>query len=349
MSGAPTDPTDGVCAVLVTYSDRWHYVQEVLQALARQTRPLDGIIIVANGNANSQPHDIAGAGTRVVALDQNGGSAAGFRRGLEAASATSCRLIWLLDDDNRPEPEALERLLAARACLGNRELDCFGCLRLKRPKHLATAMGSAEMAIAPDSFMRLQATRVLSRLRRWRSGGGDTSVAPGDVKYPVRRVDYAIYGGLLLSPSWTRTIGYPDDAYFTYLDDVDYTTRIVRAGGRIYLVSTSIVDDLDDTWHRSDAPAGRIPVMANLAVDPLRYYYVVRNSVFLERRYFVRSTWRYRLNMAAYVALVGVATLAFNLSVRNAIRRVKLVSAAIADGMAGRMGRLNSLPRNIRS
>jgi GT2 family glycosyltransferase len=341
--------TGVVCAVTVTYGDRWHYVQEVVRAVGRQTRQVDRIVIVANGNASTQPPDLAGDGSSVVALEQNGGSAAGFRRGLEVASATNCDLIWLLDDDNRPEPDALERLLAARACLGNRDTDCFASLRLKRPKHLAAAMGAAEMAVPPDSFMRLQATRVLDRLRGWRTSGGHAPVGPADAKYPVRRVEYAIFGGLLLSPSWTRTIGYPDDAYFTYLDDVDYTTRIVRAGGRIYLVSTSIVDDLDDTWRPRGAPAGRTPVMANLAVDPLRYYYVVRNSVYLERRYFVRSAWRYRLNMAAFVALVGLSTLVVNLSVRKAIARVRLVLAAIADGTAGRMGRLDSLPSKVRS
>lgn len=53
----------------------------------------------------------------MVKLDRNYGSTLGYRAGLERHLSDGCDLIWLLDDDNKPSPDALERLLLARECL----------------------------------------------------------------------------------------------------------------------------------------------------------------------------------------------------------------------------------------
>lgn len=61
-----------------------------------------------------------------------------IERGLNGAYQAGCDLIWLLDDD-KPSPDALERLLLARECLGNNEDDCFASFRIDQKKYLDVA------------------------------------------------------------------------------------------------------------------------------------------------------------------------------------------------------------------
>lgn len=111
-----------VTVVTVTYGDRWGYLEKVLARLDDLDRAerIAAIVVVANGAALSARRRLDAAAARdsriqVVPLGANRGSAAGFAAGIARALELDGEAVWLLDDDNLPEPGALRALLATHA------------------------------------------------------------------------------------------------------------------------------------------------------------------------------------------------------------------------------------------
>src|SRR3989304_6023624 len=106
-----------VCCVLVTYGERFHFLEDVVHTLLKQE--VNRILIVDNGSAaNSRDglerlRGLFPDKIRTVRLPENTGSAMGYKTGLEEAyRCADCEFIWLLDDDNKPRNNALEVLFS---------------------------------------------------------------------------------------------------------------------------------------------------------------------------------------------------------------------------------------------
>ena len=133
---------DSVQAVVVTYNRR-ALLLECLAAIARQTRPVDGVLVVDNASTDGtrealEASDLA-ARLRIdyLRLRRNGGGAEGFHYGVrealrpspdgagspspdgagspspDGAGSPSPDWLWLMDDDCEPAPSTLADLLAA--------------------------------------------------------------------------------------------------------------------------------------------------------------------------------------------------------------------------------------------
>ena len=107
-----------VTAVVVTFN-RKELLIECLEALARQTHPLDRVVLVDNASTDGtlQTVEASGIAERLpldyLRITRNGGGAEGFHYAVRAGLDSGADWIWLMDDDCRPEPDALERLLAS--------------------------------------------------------------------------------------------------------------------------------------------------------------------------------------------------------------------------------------------
>ena len=102
----------GTISVIVPSLDDADYLAACLDALARQTRPADEIIVVDNGSTDATPDVGRAAGARVITQPVRGiwpATAAGF-------DAASGDILARLDADSVPSPDwiaALERRLSA--------------------------------------------------------------------------------------------------------------------------------------------------------------------------------------------------------------------------------------------
>ena len=118
-----------ICAVVVTYN-RKDLLVECLEALRRQTGPLDAIYIIDNASTDGTPELLRSRGyrdgavienpldgseiiIRYVRLPVNTGGAGGFHEGVKRAFHDGYDWIWLMDDDVEPEEYTLEKLLRA--------------------------------------------------------------------------------------------------------------------------------------------------------------------------------------------------------------------------------------------
>lgn len=333
MTAAP------ICVVTVTYGDRWHLLRRVLvEGLAAQTRPVDCLVIVDNGSASDLRSETRSLGLpfRVViaGTGANLGSAAGYKAGIEAGLALDCGLLWLLDDDNLPAPDALERLLQARSERADHPLHAFASFRSDREKLVRVLQGQAMPdPVRRDAFMGFRAGDLGRILRRRLRGP-----RPKDAVTPleVAPIPYSIYGGLLLPASLVARIGLPDETYHLYMDDREYTVRIPMSGGAIFLVAASVVTDIETSWNIR--PGAKPLPMMDPAMPEDKVYYTTRNQVAFERKYSARTLPLYFANMSIFMASALARGFLQNRSLVPTLSRFRLLLGAVTDGWAGRMG-----------
>ena len=107
----PTQPVD--VTIIVPTFNRAHYLGECLSALLGQSVPARQVIVVDDGSTDHTASVVAGFGGRVAYHRQpNRGKAAALNLGLGHATGAA---IWIFDDDDIAEPDALERLYEALA------------------------------------------------------------------------------------------------------------------------------------------------------------------------------------------------------------------------------------------
>jgi GT2 family glycosyltransferase/glycosyltransferase involved in cell wall biosynthesis len=316
-----------VCAVTVTYGQRAHQVSRVARAALAED--VGRLVIVANGVEAQSLETLrtlaAGdARIRLVERPVNRGSADGFGRGIDRALAWApARAVWLLDDDNLPTPDSLNALLESEAW---READDGLTAVLSfRPGlgYLRRAMAGSDPFPRPSSFLDFDARRHLpghpSR-RRSRNAGRPS--------FP-----YAPYGGLLLGRELVTRIGTPDTRFVLYADDLEYTSRILAAGGRIAMVPDSRVEDICAPGLVAGETSRTAPKWMWFGIgEDWRAYYAMRNKVFLDatrsrsRTLFAANA----LTVLTWLAVLGIAT--------GRLGRLLVLGRAVSDGLSGRLG-----------
>lgn len=101
-------------AVVVSFNRR-ELLRECLKALHEQTVRLDEIIVVENGSSDGSADMVREefSGVTLFETGKNLGGAGGFAWGIQLALEAGHSWVWLMDDDARPELDALAPLVAA--------------------------------------------------------------------------------------------------------------------------------------------------------------------------------------------------------------------------------------------
>lgn len=250
-------PTLNIAAIIVTYNRR-RLLAECLSAIGAQTRKLDCVIIVDNASTDGTsgwltewlPANLPQA--RLLTLDANTGGAGGFSTGLEAAIQANCDWIWMMDDDAKPHPSALEELML-----------------------VATDPRNVYGSIATNG----QATSWTTTLT------GPPSRAANKVSEipDVAEVQSLPFLGFMIHRNLVRTIGLPDAGYFIAADDVEYCVRASRAGARIIISGKSRIEH--PTTQRYSVRVFGSDV-TYLRLPPWKRYYDTRNRLLIARKYY---------------------------------------------------------------
>lgn len=210
-----TGRSQRVAAAIVTFN-RKDMLRRSLQAILDQTRPPDEVIVVDNASADGTAAMVAAEypSVRLVALAENTGAAGGFAAGLEAGVGSGNDWVWIFNDDDIPEPDALARMLEAAAALPART-GIVGCARrdeLGKPYGLGL---------------------------RWRHRHIYVPPAPADG--PPLAVDVVAFSGTLVSARLIRQVGVPNRQFFMMLEELDYCLRARDAGWLVYVLPRQLV------------------------------------------------------------------------------------------------------------
>jgi rhamnopyranosyl-N-acetylglucosaminyl-diphospho-decaprenol beta-1,3/1,4-galactofuranosyltransferase len=288
-----------VAAVIPTYNRR-ALLLECLDSLFRQTVPLARVIVVDNASTDGTVEAVRARypghpAIEVHRLDRNTGASGGFHAATRIAFDGGYDWIWYTDNDSEPEPDALEKLLAAAADLGARG---------------NTVAGLASLKIDPRG--RIQTSH--NGRFTWRQ-----------IPVPEKRcrgvvpIEYGAFTGLLVSRDAIARAGSVNPNYFIWCDDLDLCLRIGKTGG-LFLVADSRVlhkDIVKDPSERFE--------LENF----WRYYFGTRN--WLRTAIVHRGWWAVPPILAA--CLFRIATVWAGMD--RKVLRTRLVLKGIRDGLAG--------------
>jgi GT2 family glycosyltransferase len=294
-----------ILAAIVTYN-RMALLERCVDHVRAQTRPPDGLLVINN----SSPDDTAGMLTRKgvdFVTQPNVGSAGGWKRSIEEALAGGWDAVWLMDDDGYPHPDALALLEAKLTpdvpCVSSVVLCENDRNRFVFPFPVLDRQG------LPVMVARRRKIRHLDALRR---------VAAGDT-YPFAH----LFNGALVRTDAARRIGNVESDFFLMGDEVDFFMRLRSLG--------PVLSHLDA--HHFHPDVSRRPL------DAVKFYYYVKNTIILNRRYFDKVWARHAMAVAAAL---------FRTAHRNSIPaalsyvagpKAPVLWKAVARGLGGRIGK----------
>jgi GT2 family glycosyltransferase len=293
-----------------------------LEAVGKLRTQPRRIIVVDNGSGDDSADilqkmlarpDSPGC-AELIELLENMGFAGGNNVALRLLlNDKGCRAFWLLNNDTKPEPEALDFLCKSLCCLpvpgacgsllvhmdGARRVQCTGGGSLNRLFGTARHLGEG---LAVDTAQRLSSATVGAQL------------------------DYVCGASMLISREAVEQVGLLDEAFFLYYEDVEWGLRLRRAGFNLGYAPESVVHHKEGgSTGSSSSREGGAPVR-----DRLLDYLVLRNRVWL-----MRSAYPFALA----VVIISYLGVALNRCWRGQTDRLGLVVHAALHGLTGRMGR----------
>ncbi|TPE46127.1 glycosyltransferase [Pontibacter mangrovi] len=318
-----------VAAVTVTYSNRAHLLQKVVAGLIKAG--INALVVVDNGSPDSN-HDCLvelqksySDVLHLIRLDKNTGSANGYKVGMEyVLNNLTEEFIWLLDDDNLPEGTALEELKVywCQNSFSSDKVTALLSYRNDRPKFKQAIQTKQPYAVLglKNSFLGFHIVNLLKSKTKVKA---DPSISNGVVAV-------APYGGLFFHRRLLSLIGMPDTNFYLYGDDYDFSYRITNLNGQIELISSSIIQDLETSFHLKKEKKSWNRFFKTNSSD--RIFYSVRNGIWFEKHYFVISKIVYFTNMAVYLLLLLVQ---FLLQPKH-LPKLKIVLKGVQAGIKGR-------------
>ncbi|MEF3281013.1 MAG: glycosyltransferase [Elusimicrobiota bacterium] len=216
-------------AVTVTYGNRFHLVKQVIDGALREG--LSKVIVVDNNSApqsreqlKAYEQELGSDKIKVLYLVDNYGSAGGFKRGLEEAyNDPECEFIWLLDDDNVPQENSLKNLAKTLECFNNDKVVLVSYRKILDPlSKQILDKNSLYQNVSTGEFLGQDKTFLEKMISKFSQKDNDKK----EINFPVARRRHASYGGLFINKKIIEKIGYPNEAFYLYADDTEYSQRM---------------------------------------------------------------------------------------------------------------------------
>jgi hypothetical protein len=253
---------------IIPHWNRRELLETLLASLAAQRRPFDEIIVADNGSTDDSAALAERAGARVLRLGSNLGFAAAVNRGIEAAHTD---WVAILNNDVTLDAAWSETLIAA----AEREHAWFATGKILRAGSRSTLDG------AFDEISRAACA--------CRCGAGKPDAPVWD---QPRRIRIAPMTAAIFRRELFNEIGFLDESFGSYLEDVDFGLRCAFAGRAGVYVPAAV------SHHRGSATLGE------WNKDTVRL--IARNQVLLAAKHF--HGWP-RLPILAGQLLWGVLAL----------------------------------------
>ena len=257
-----------ICIIIVNWN-RKKDTLTCLESLGKISRGKHTVEIVVVDNASSDGTAEAVVekfpDVTVLASKTNDGFTGGNNRGMRYAMRHGADFIWLLNNDTMVHKNVLLGLLDAL-------------------KHRAVGLAGSKIYFAPgyefhhDRYRSGERGRVI-----WYAGGlvdwanmyashrGVDEVDEGQYDTPSD-TQFITGCSLMIKREVIQSIGYLDDRYFLYLEDLDYSLRARDAGFRLVYSPASVL------WHINAGSTGK-------PGHGLHQYYLTRNRLLVGMRY----------------------------------------------------------------
>ncbi|MGY1824798.1 MULTISPECIES: galactofuranosyltransferase GlfT1 [unclassified Blastococcus] len=273
----PGGPGELVVAVVCT-KDRPATLARSLDALCRQSRPVDHVVVVDNGNdiETERVVDSIGVPTTYLPSKRNLGGAGGFALGMLYALSLGADWVWCADDDGRPaDDEVLATLLGQAQALDLDEISPM-VLDMDHPERLAFPL------------------RRGLRWRHWHEDFRGIHLLDG----------YAsLFNGALFRARALEVIGVPDYRMFFRGDETEMHRRLMRSGLRFG--TTTGTAYLHPSGSREFKPILRGALSAQYPDDEVKRFFTYRNRGYLMAQPGMRWLWPLEMIRFSWFFLVS--------------------------------------------
>jgi N-acetylglucosaminyl-diphospho-decaprenol L-rhamnosyltransferase len=207
-----------VGAVVLHYR-YWPGINETLDALDRQTHPLEHVVVVDNASDDGSAEELKRRpGIELVEATANRGYAAGMNLGMDALRGRPVDALLLLTHEATLDPAGLSRLVDHLTT--DPQVGAVGPLLAWRGR--ADTVYSAGVTIDPRTWYQHH-VGAEEPLHLW------TDRMP-------HRVDSLDGAAVLIRREAAETTGAINEDYFLYFEEVDYFVRMRRAGWAVACV-----------------------------------------------------------------------------------------------------------------
>lgn len=299
-----------VLAHIHTFNDA-DIIDRTIEAVRRQTRPVDGILVVDNASTDGTLNQPSIKHAKVLLHQGNLGTSGAVITGMQFALDHGYDWIWIFDADSMPDPDALEKLLSLYADWPpsvQGETGFLACLprdhRDGRPHH----------------------GQLFARR------GIEIVTPPSEVgHYPCH---ITIWSGSLYRLTAVRRTGLPNPDYVLDWGETEYAYRVMKAGYKGYMHQDSVLRHnirgaSSLTKHKIKLGPAKIVFFEFPAI---RCYYMCRNAF-----YFVlydAAEGRFRLLSVYGVQMLLLAT-TFLLRPLNHGKQIGACFRGIWHGLTG--------------
>lgn len=241
--------TPSICVITVTCNDAQN-LQSFIPSLMANDYPDFSLLVV--DNASHEMHrkllEIDNAKVKILFLDENLGYAGACNTGIKHALEHGADYVFLLNNDTTMAPETIRELVSV-------------------------AEQDTGIGIVGPLLLHMNPPDVIQEY------GGNIDVHWAEVKknyenekcpdnLPEQKQVTFIGGGIsLVRKEVFEKVGFLDENYFLYYDEVDFDTRVSAQGYRLVVTSKAKV------WH--DTGYSR--------VSSLRFFFSVRNRIYFAR------------------------------------------------------------------
>mgnify|MGYP001173883198 CR=1 FL=1 len=317
---------NSVDVVTVTYGERWNYLKKVIKQVERFDE-VNSIIVVDNASTYSVRERInKELGTLkkniiVIRSEFNLGSAGGYKKGIQKALEEQGTLIWLLDDDNFPNDNAMRSFILAQEELPSSEDIIFCSFRDDREELIK----NKGQKLYKNTFFEFSLYKKIGEYFKKYNQQSESD--------KILHCDYVPYGGLLFPKKVIAEVGLPYEAFYLYVDDIDFTYRMTKKGYKIYCIVESVIQDLEKSWFRKE----KEPMFLSFfkADNTYRGLMHIRNRVYFEVNNNKTNSFIYYTNMLVYLIYVFIKYMPKN---REGFKRYFSILKAIRLGRKGILG-----------
>ena len=326
--------TERVTVITVTYGNRKHMLEQMIDAC--KSNQVSTFVVVNNGASwdleNLHQH-FPHCKIDVIDMQGNKGPAQGYKVGIQKALENKdSDLLWLLDDDLAPQKDCLENLL-----------NSYMEIVRETPKENVMVLASRPEFV--DALITNNSQRLMNpRFNTFLEFSTDDIWCKIHKRMPLKKrkviqislpamfsIQMAPYGGLLFHNSVVKHIGLPDSNFILYVDDYEYTYRITQNRGRVMLIPSACLRELQRCWNSGQNHSSSFH--AWLSGSDFRAYYSARNMTYFERHIRKCGGIRYYLNKYIYLMILYVLALS-----NRRTARFKLLLNAIKAGSSMHLG-----------
>lgn len=244
-----------IIAVIVTHN-RLALLQEAVTAISKQAYAPSQLIVVNNGSMDGTKDWLSAQPSLQVITQENQGASGGFYTGIKAAYEQGADWVWVMDDDTIAQSDTLASLVRS----------IHEMQRVHPNDALGFLVSKAVFTDGHPHWMNLpEVHRVQGAIPFNRFDQQGILVARS-----------ASFVSLLVSRQAIAACGYPIREFFIWADDIEYTTRITRAGFLGGYVPDSLVVHKTKTNYSAD-------IFSAQPGEAQKHFYGIRNNLYCRR------------------------------------------------------------------